>query len=76
MTKSLHRPNFVNYEDEPSTLKRRETLAFPIYLRMCTRYSKLDFGRESSLRDQLGIFALIESVFDIQSGIVDFEYPT
>ncbi|SFK18821.1 hypothetical protein SAMN05216302_1001289 [Nitrosomonas aestuarii] len=30
------------------------------------------------MRDQRGIciFALIESVFDIQNGIVDFEYPT
>lgn len=76
MTKSLHRPNFGNYKDEPSTLKGCETLAFPIHLKKCTRNSKLSFGGRPSLRDQLGILALIKSVFDIQNGIVDFEYLT
>ncbi|PTN12738.1 hypothetical protein C8R11_10213 [Nitrosomonas aestuarii] len=62
----------------PHSFKKCETLAFPIYPKQCTRYSKLDFGGESSMRDQRGIciFALNESVFDIQNGIVDFEYPT
>lgn len=76
MTKSLYRPNFGNYKDELSTLKGCETLAFPINLKKCTRYSKLSFGVRISLRDQLGILALIKFVFDIQNGIVDFEYPT